>query len=134
MRHGEIRKLIFGEARVNEDWIYLPITKNGDERYVPVDGKTLEAAKKLQCRAYTQRRRFYNVWTKARDAIARGDKDFVFHACRHTCATTLANDLELNTVLIAKMLGHRSPLTTAKYIHGKSDHLMSVARKMAGDG
>ena len=130
MRHGEIRQIIFGEATVTDDWVYLPHTKNGDERYIPIDGEVAEAARRLQTEGEYSEKVFYRTWDRARSRIARGDKDFVFHACRHTCATTLANDLEINTVLIAKMLGHRSPVTTAKYIHGKSDHLKAIAREM----
>ena len=49
--------------------------------------------------------------------IARGDKHFVFHVCRHTCASRLVNELETPQKVVAEILGHSDERTTSNYIH-----------------
>tara|TARA_R110002153_G_scaffold133779_3_gene282793 strand:+ start:1325 stop:2170 length:846 start_codon:yes stop_codon:yes gene_type:complete len=134
MRLGEILQ-IGKAASISDDgsWLTLPETKNGDERIVPISPATLEAIDALDgCPSkHYSHRKFYHTWGKARDLIARGDKTFVFHVLRHTCATTMANDLGVNSHLIGQMLGHRSEQTTRKYIHAKPENLLAIANQLA---
>ena len=137
MRLGEILQ-IGKTAFLSDDrcWLTLPETKNGDERIVPISDVTLAAIDALggcPAKAYSHRK-FYYVWGKARDLIAKGDKTFVFHVLRHTCATTMANDLGVNSHLIGQMLGHRSEQTTRKYIHAKPENLLAIANKLSARG
>ena len=134
MRLGEILKI--GESAFlteERDWLVIPDTKNGDERIVPITRDTLAAIDALDGRPgkYYSHRKFYNTWKNARKQIANGDKTFVFHVLRHTCATTMANDHQVNSHLIGTMLGHRSVETTRKYIHAKPESLMAIAKKLS---
>jgi len=136
MRLGEILK-ITPDCVVNRDgadWVYLSATKNGDDRWVPLNEKARTALDVLNDEpaiGFTHRR-FYNAWNLARHKIARGDETFVFHVLRHTAATTMANDLSVNTILIAQILGHRNTATTAKYVHAKPKALQDIMRKPGG--
>jgi len=112
-------------------------TKNGDERWVPANEKVIEALAALDNRLnkYFHRHDFYKTWDQARSRVARNDKHFVFHTLRHTAATNMANDLQVNTLVIGKLLGHRNVQTTMKYVHVKPTALQSIAKRMQqGDG
>ena len=134
MRLGEILKITPEAIKEMDDstWVYLSATKNGDDRWVPLNVKAKAALKALGNTPGSKftHRRFYNAWDIARSKIARGDETFVFHVTRHTAASTMANDLNVNTLLIAKILGHRNVATTAKYVHAKPKALQDIMRKL----
>lgn len=136
MRHGEIISVIKGDFGFRNDLntgrpcLYLPKTKNGDARWVPLNQNALEAATKLHNSNCYNHHVFYKLWSEARSKIARGDKQFVFHVCRHTCATMMANKLQTNTIVMMDMLGHRNHKTTQKYVHGVSETRFSIADQM----
>lgn len=134
MRLGEILKITPEAIKEMDDstWVYLSATKNGDDRWVPINAKAKAALKALGNTPGSKftHRRFYNAWGKARSRIARGDETFVFHVTRHTAASTMANDLNVNTLLIGKILGHRNVATTAKYVHAKPKKLQDIMRKL----
>ena len=69
-----------------------------------------------------------------RNAIAKNDDQFVFHVFRHTAASHMANELNLNSDIIGQWLGHRNPNTTAKYIHTKPTTMREIAGKLAISG
>jgi len=134
MRLGEILKITPDDIQVmdGETWVYLSSTKNGDDRWVPLNDKAklaLEALGNTPGNKFTHRR-FYNAWDMARSKIARGDETFVFHVLRHTAASTMANELGVNTLLIGQILGHRNVATTAKYVHAKPKALQDIMRKL----
>lgn len=134
MRLGEILKITPGDIQEMDGstWVYLSSTKNGDDRWVPLNDKAkvaLEALGNTPGEKFTHRR-FYNAWDMARSKIARGDETFVFHVLRHTAASTMANDLGVNTILIGQILGHRNVATTAKYVHAKPKALQDIMRKL----
>lgn len=133
MRLGEITQ-IGSSVNIETDadgskWLFLPQTKNGDQRYVPLNRIAQKAIQELGgCVSdHYSHRTFYDAWEDCRYAVAKNDKEFVFHVCRHTCATRLANDLGAQTLIIGKMLGHRSEATTAKYVKAKASTLRDFA-------
>lgn len=134
MRLGEILKItpIAIQKMDGASWVYLAETKNGDDRWVPLNVKAqaaLAALKDQPGKGFTTRR-FYNAWGKARSRIACGDDTFVFHVLRHTAASTMANELGVNSLLIGQILGHRNVATTAKYVHAKPKSLQDIMRKL----
>jgi len=134
MRLGEITQIgDTAPVQIDSDgskWVYLPQTKNGDERYVPLNKAAQKAIQELGGRVidHYSHRTFYDAWEDCRYKVAKNDKEFVFHVCRHTCATRLANDLGAQTLVIGKMLGHRSQATTAKYVKAKGATLQEYAK------
>lgn len=144
MRLGEILELGIvnggkfyshsGEAEVHADSIYLPaeITKTGKSRWVSVNKQVREACIRLtkSIGSNFTHRKFYDRWDDARARIAPGDDSFVFHSLRHTCATRMANDLSVNSLVIGKQLGHQSEATTKKYVHTKPDQMTRFTDQM----
>lgn len=134
MRLGEILKITPTDIQEMDGgaWVYLSATKNGDDRWVPLNDKAkaaLDALGNTPGYRFTHRR-FYNAWDVARSRIARGDDTFVFHVLRHTAASTMANELGVNSLLIGQILGHRNVATTAKYVHAKPKALQDIMRKL----
>lgn len=137
MRLGEICQ-VTPDKIVQDDnghtWVYLAKTKNGHERWVPVNERTRASLRALgdDCTSYFEHTRFYRAWGRMRRDILRNDKRYVFHTLRHTAATVMANDLKANTAVIGILLGHRSEKTTRKYIKAKPSALQQLAAQMAG--
>ncbi len=124
MRRGEILQ-IGKTAEVQERdghiVLYLPKTKNGDERWVQLTAQTLEMVRKLeQGHDHFTHRKFYRRWKLMRRDLKLNDGD-VFHVLRHTAASILANDLAENAFTIQQMLGHKNINTTKRYVHVNSD-------------
>jgi integrase len=134
MRLGEIRSLDPDNIEHDENgaWLVLEQTKNGDDRRVPANEAVLEALAKLDNRPALHFREhpFYDAMRAARQAIAPNDETFVFHSLRHTAASTMANDLQINTILIARLLGHKSLKTTEGYVHIKGDAAADVGAQL----
>ncbi len=108
------------------------ICKNGDSRLVPLNQSAKSALQRLgKVKEVFNHHEFYDLWREGRDRFANGDKNFVFHLCRHTCATRLANEFKINTLVIGKILGHRSQATTAKYVHEDKKVLLDIVEKLA---
>ena len=121
MRVGEILSITPNTVFENMDgktYAYLARTKNGDERYVYLNAKAKAALRQLEdCpkNSYVMWK-FYRAWKHLRRDLLNGDTSYVFHSLRHTFATRLANEIKLNNTVIAKMMGHRSLVTTSKYV------------------
>ena len=139
MRLGEILsinndrpKKTVGVVSPCGDFITLKHTKNGDERIVPINEPAKQALENLDMKPsgpYTHRR-FYDTWNEARDELARNDEHYVFHVLRHTCATRLAMEFNVDSITLGRILGHRSPQTTAKYVHTKPASLKAIMSKL----
>ena len=137
MRLGEICQVTPEKIITDDDghiWIHLTKTKNGHERWVPVNERTRAALKALgdNCTNYFEHTRFYRVWGQMRRKVLGNDSRYVFHTLRHTAATVMANDLKANTAVIGILLGHRSEKTTRKYIKAKPSALQQLAAQLAG--
>jgi integrase len=106
--------------------------KNGDSRRVPLNQSAFKALERLgRVKDVFHHHSFYDLWREGRDRFAGGDKNFVFHLTRHTCASRLANEFSINTLVIGKILGHRSQATTAKYVHEDENVLLDIVDKLA---
>jgi len=140
MRLGEILQLHSGKANIwfdddNDPWIHLPETKwNGKgkkKRDVPLNKDAAQAVKALEMLwDHYSEKAFYTAWRAMRRAVfGKDDHDVVFHIWRHTAATRFANDLNITSTVIGKMLGHSDLKTTNKYIKLKSETQKQVARQ-----
>lgn len=112
--------------------LYLPyhVCKTTD-RYVPLNGKALDAYNRLKTgiENYTETK-FRKAWDKMRFDVARGDEHFVFHVCRHTCASRLVNDHNISQKIVAKILGHDDERTTSRYIHASDNAAMDAVSQL----
>lgn len=137
MRLGEMVLLGDGIATISDcgQWITLPAshTKTYTERLVPIKHPDAQKAAERLCMGLKDvwsRHAFYHRWMLCKRDIARGDKHFTFHVTRHTAASRMANDLKVNTSVIALALGHSSLATTQKYIKAKPDALLDISEQM----
>jgi integrase len=143
MRHSEVLKIANSdEAYVYEEdgntHVLLHKTKNGDAREIAVYKK--EAAAAVSRFAFDggltfyYADKFYILWNEMRRGIAPRDKQFVFHVFRHTVASKMANELNLNSDVIGKWLGHKRADTTKKYIHIKKETIQKTAALLSEKG
>ena len=115
-----------------QKYYYLPKTKNGSDRKVPLNKSSLEALQRLgKVKDKYKEKQFYALWREAKKRIGKGKDDpFVFHVSRHTCATKMANEMKVNTLIIGSILGHKSQSTTARYVHADIDNLCDIANQL----
>ena len=135
MRLGEILALAEGRASISDcgNWVELATSKNGKPRNVAISHPDAKAAAVFvadELATYYSRKAFYYRWGLCKREFGRNDPDFTFHATRHTAASVMANDLGVNTIVIAQALGHSSLQTTQKYVKAKPDHLLDIGAQM----
>jgi integrase len=65
------------------------------------------------------------------DHFKGGGSAAVFHCTRHTAATVMANEMNINHLLIGAMLGHKDPSSTMKYVHAKPETMGDIAAQLA---
>ena len=126
MRCGEIVMINHPKVVIREDFkeMYLPpeVTKTSKGRDVPLNKVASQAAQRLQKSinySFTHSV-FYDRWWNCKEALGyRDDKTFVFHVCRHTALTNMANK-NVNSLIIGEIAGHSSIQTTKRYVHGDS--------------
>lgn len=113
--------------------IHLAETKNGESRNVPLSEEAFDSFEELNWNAETMfiEGAHYYAWNKIRDDICNGDKAAVFHCTRHTAATVMANEMNINHLLIGAMLGHKDPSSTMKYVHTKAETMGDIAAQLA---
>jgi integrase len=129
MRKGEILGLKWRDIDIQRKTIHLSDTKNGDDRYVPMNDiviKTIIAVPKNKDSAYifcNQRGEPYGDIKKSYLSAVKkaGIIDFHFHDLRHTFASQLVMaGVDLNTV--RDLLGHKSLEMTLRYSHLSPEH------------
>lgn len=125
LRTGELYALEPGSLR--GDALYLPDSKSGAPRAVPVIPKARAAARRwVKGRKY-HRRTMYADFEQARLQI--GMPQLRFHDLRHTCASMLAAEgVDMGT--IGSILGHASTQTTKRYAHLSMDAKRKALRKI----
>ena len=136
MRLGEILTLTPSTVISETDgstWAHLLHTKNGDERFVPLNTRVKRSLAALDNEPMRYHRGnehlFYRYWAEMRTKVLQGDRRYVFHTLRHTAATVMANDFHANTAVIGILLGHKSEKTTAKYIKHKPEALQALVAR-----
>ena len=136
LRRMEIVNMALRNIPISSCGTYVTVTpaysKNGKERSVPIAACT-EAVQRLMASIPNlfSHRTFYRRWTLLKDALFPNDQHAVFHCCRHSAATMMANNVNLPTILVQKWLGHESPKTTARYVHTRDDAILAAADSLA---
>jgi integrase len=116
MRRGEILGLTWNYIDLNEQLAFLPDTKNGDSRTVPLSKRAVVVLKGLT------RNISGKVFVTSATAVTEGFQravlraeinDFRFHDLRHCAISALAKKLSI--LELAKMAGHRSSRSVMRY-------------------
>jgi integrase len=133
MRRGEIASIEWRYVDLKKRTVYLPKTKNNEERTVPLsplaihilqdieDGKTNGFVFEVSPEAITHA--FIKACKKARI------EDLTFHDLRHEATSRLFENTDLDVMEIKAITGHRSLQMLARYSHLRTHRL---ADRLAG--
>ncbi len=125
MRRGELLSLQWKYIDLQKRTAYLPITKNGEVRSVPLSPKALLILLGLPraisgtvfpLSAMALRKAFERACERA------GIDNLHFHDLRHTATTRLAGKLP-NLIELAAVTGHKDVRMLARYYHPKAEDL-----------
>ena len=129
MRRGELLSLTWDNVHLDNSWVRLPITKNGDSRDVPLSPKARDILKALP-RDISGKvfpihfEALKSLWQRG---VRRADlQDLHFHDLRHE-ATSRFFELGLNVVEVAAITGHKDLKMLQRYTHLRAEDL---ARKL----
>ncbi len=129
MRRGEILGLRWSDISFDRHTAYIPLTKNGTSRTVPLSSEALtilrELPRSLDGRVFPINGPNLSViFDKAR-RIAKID-DFHFHDLRHMAITRIAEKLP-NLIELSAVSGHKSLAMLKRYYHPNP---MQLAEKL----
>lgn len=119
MRRGELLAMRWEHVNLGRRTVYLPDTKNGHARTVPLSSAAVRVIEELP-RCITGQ--VFPI--KACSVVAAFTKatkrakldDFRFHDLRHTAVSSLAHKLP-NVIELAAVTGHRSLAVLKRYYH-----------------
>ena len=129
MRRGELLSLEWKHVHLDKSWVYLPMTKNGEGRDVPLSRRACDELQALPNNisgvvfpiSITALR---GLWDRS---IRKADlQDLHFHDLRHE-ATSRFFELGLNVVEVAAITGHKDLKMLQRYTHLRAEDL---ARKL----
>jgi integrase len=125
MRRGELLGLRWEHIDFSNRVAHLPITKNGEGRYVPLSSPAVAILVGLprSLSGYVFPIKPQTVaasFMKATDRAGLGD--IRFHDLRHTATTALASKLP-NVIELAAVTGHKSLTMLKRYYHPKPAEL-----------
>ena len=128
MRLGELLSLTWNNVYIEKRFAYLPDTKNGTSRYVPLSSKAIQAFGNIKRHpdtnrifwTWTHNRAVQNVWQRI--CIKAGIEDLHFHDLRHTATTRLSEKLP-NILELSSVTGHKDLRMLKRYYHPKAEEL-----------
>ena len=125
MRRGELLSLERRHLNLNNRTAYLPITKNGDSRTIPLSSKAIEEIRNIP--THISGKVFPISETALRGQWRRtmkrtGIKNLRLHDLRHE-ATTRFFELGLNIMEVSTITGHKDLKMLKRYTHLKAEDL-----------
>ena len=127
MRRGEILGLQWEHVDLDRRIAYLPLTKNGTSREVPLSTKAAQVLTAQRQRNDTPSpfhvtpNGFRLEWDRLRSRA--GQSDLRFHDLRHEAISRFF-ELGLNIPEVAVISGHKDPRMLFRYTHLKAEHLI----------
>jgi len=129
MRRGELLGMRWEYIDLERQTVFLPLTKNGTSRYVPLSRRAVETLSSLPRSACG---RAFPIGIAAMEAaflraVRRSGLDGLhFHDLRHTAASRMASKLP-NVIELAAVTGHTSLQMLKRYYHPNA---IDLARKL----
>ena len=128
-RRGEILSMRWENVDLERRVIYLPLTKNGEDRNVPLSSQAIRILQQLP--RSDEGNVFPIAWTALHQAFRKacrraGIDNLKFHDLRHTATTRMASLLP-NVIELSAVTGHKSLAMLKRYYHVKPEEL---ARKL----
>lgn len=126
MRQSEIVRLQWQHVNIKRRTAFLPDTKNGESRTVPLSGVAVDVLKALPRSIHGEV--FPGVTTESiKKAFIRATRrakieDFHFHDLRHE-ATTRLFERGLNIIEVSSITGHRDLQMLRRYTHLRAEDL-----------
>ena len=142
LRFGEIVGIRW--VHIQNGFITLETTKNGDSRSIPIPSPVASYLDALDNPRIPQdylfpaknpeKRHPPSMIRKAFDKALQDTQieNFNFHDLRHTCASHLAMNGATQGELM-EILGHRSPTMTKRYAHYSKEHIARVLQKTSNN-
>jgi integrase len=127
MRRGEILGLEWEHVDLDRRIAYLPLTKNGSSREVPLSTKAAQVLAKQRQRNDTSSpfpvtpNGFRLAWDRLRSRA--GLSDLRFHDLRHEAISRFF-ELGLNIPEVAVISGHKDPRMLFRYTHLRAEKLI----------
>ena len=129
MRLGELLSLTWDNLSLDKRIAYLPVTKNGQSRTIPLSLKAIEALKAIPRRidskkvfwSWTNRDSVVNVWK--RTCKRAGIKDLHFHDLRHEAITRLF-EKGFNVLEVSTISGHKTLQMLQRYTHLRAENFL----------
>ena len=128
MRREEIAGLTWDRVNLQRRIVYLPKTKNGEQRTIPLSRRVVailrQAGPKLSG----------SVFGMSADAISAamidtrhraGIEDLRFHDLRHEATSRLFEQTDLDVMEIKSITGHKSLQMLARYSHLRTERLVA---------
>lgn len=124
MRRGEMLGMTWSAVNLEKRTVYLPLTKNGEARTVPLSGRAVDTlarmARSITGRVFPmQAAAMERAFSQARKRA--GLEGLHFHDLRHTATTRLAE--KLNLLELAAVTGHKDLRMLKRYYHPKAEEL-----------
>lgn len=143
-RQAEIMGLRWPMLDLAQECAFLPVTKNGEPRVMPLPGEITGAlrerskVRKLKSDLVfaspenpKKPRNIWQAWDVARKAA--GLPDFRFHDLRHSAATEMLR-AGVDSRIVATVLGHKSMNMMRRYAHVAPELVVEAARKAQKGG
>ena len=126
MRRGELMSLLWMNINFEKSVAFLPLTKNGDSRYVPLSTKAIKILKLLpkdiEGRVFPLNKGTVSIFFLRAARRAKVD-DVHFHDLRHMALTKLSVKFT-NILELASISGHRELKMLQRYVHIKAEDLV----------
>lgn len=129
MRRGELLELEWRHVDLAARTLFLPVTKNGCSRTVPLSSRALAILETLTHSPNGQVFPITSVAASAafKKACTRAEiANFRFHDLRHVATTRLAEKLP-NVIELASVTGHQTVQMLKRYYHPRAE---ALARKL----
>ena len=126
MRRGEILGLSWDNVDLKRRTVFLPLTKNGSSREVPLTSKALSVLQEQRRRTDTHpfpvnANAFRLAWVRMRSRT--GLNDLRFHDLRHEAISRFF-EMGLSIPEVALISGHKDVKMLFRYTHLKVDSLV----------
>lgn len=134
MRRGEILSLKWEHVDLKMRTAYLPQTKNGSSRTVPLTPAAIETLKQLPHRSG----QVFQITIDAlryglsKAMVNAGVRNFHLHDSRHEAISRFF-ELGLNTMEVGAISGHKDPRMLARYTHLRAEDIAKKLSKLEYD-
>ena len=126
MRRGELMSLLWANVNFEKSVAFLPLTKNGDSRYIPLSMKAIGILKLLprdiEGRVFPLNKGTVSILFLRASRRARIE-DIHFHDLRHMALTKLSIKFT-NILELASISGHKELKMLQRYVHIKAEDLV----------